>query len=118
MSAVAFVPLNFPVEVLTPGETVVDMYGNEIPSGGQWVRAQAASWWVDKTEEKGEDSVLRTIDFLHVHLPPTEAVNAASRVRLPDGTEWDVVGNPEDYRHGFHGFDPGLVVVHARKVEG
>lgn len=114
----AFVPLRFPIEVLTPGETTTDMYGNEIPSGGQWVHAKAASWWVDKTEEKGEDSVLRTIDYLHVHLPPAEAVAAASRVRLPDGTEWDVVGNPEDYRHGWHGFDPGLVVVHARKVEG
>lgn len=111
-------PTPYTVELKIPGGTTTDMYGNELPDEGEWRDAQAASWWVDKTDEKGEDSVLRTVDYLHVHLPPDQAITAASMIRLPDGTEWDIIGNPEDYRHGWHQFDPGLAVIHAKRVEG
>lgn len=118
MATTLNIPHNHTVEVKTPGETVTDMYGNELPGNGEWVQVKAASWWIDRTEEKNQDSVLRTLDYLHVHVEDTAAATAASMVRLPDGTEWEVLGNPENYRHGWHGFDPKLLVIHARKVEG
>ena len=113
-----FVPTGHMVELYMPGAPYRDRFGNERPGKGEWENVAVASWWVDKTEEKGEDSVLRTIDALHVLVPSASATVPASKVRLPDGTIWDVTGNPEDFNHGFHGWDTGLVVVHAVKVEG
>ena len=113
-----FLPPPHLLEMYLPGEPVRDRFGNERPGKGSWEVVAVSSWWIDKTEEKGDDSVLRTLDYLHVQVPPEVAPPPSSKVRLPDGTEWEVKGNPEDYRHGFHGFNPGLLVVHAVKVEG
>lgn len=113
-----FVPLNQVVEVYRRGAPERDRFGNERPGKGEWQPVQVASWWVDRTEEKSGDSILRTIDMLHAHLPADTPVTAASKLRLPDGSEWTVEGNPEDYNHGWHGWEPGLLVVHAKKVEG
>lgn len=114
--------LNLPtphhLDLYTAGLPTTDRYGNKRPGKGEWRRVAVSSWWVDRTEEKSEDSVLRTIDYLHVHLPPSAEANAASRIRLPDNTEWEVIGNPENYQHGFHGWVPNLVVLHGKKVTG
>ena len=114
----SFIPEPQKVEVLVPGKPVKDRFGNERPGVGVWEPLQVASWWVDRSEEKSEDSVLRTVDMLHVHVPVGHAISAASKVRLPDGSEWAVEGSPEDYNHGWHGWAPGLLVIHAKKVEG
>lgn len=111
-------PTPYLLEVYTAGEPTVDLYGNKRPGKGQWKQVQVASWWVDRTEEKTGDSVLRTVDYIHVHIPADEQVSATSRIRLPDGSIWEVMGNPENYRHGWHGWDPGLVVIHGKKVTG
>ena len=113
-----FVPARYVLEMFVAGEPVRDRFNNVRPNKGAWQRVEVSSWWVDKTEEKSGDSVLRTIDTLHIHVPTGKAPAAASKVRLPDGTEWEVRGNVEDFNHGWHGFDTGLVVVHAVKVEG
>ena len=83
-----------------------------------WEHVNVASWWVDRTDETSGDSVLRTIDYLHAHFPTDTAPAPDAVLRLPDGSQWQVEGHPEDYNHGWHGFTPGLVVVHAKKVEG
>lgn len=114
----AFIPLNQKVEVYRRGSPERDRFGNERPGKGEWQQVQVASWWVDRTEEKTEDSVLRTIDYLHVHFTPEMAPGPESKIRIPDGSEWTVEGNSENYNHGWHGWSPGLVVVHGKKVEG
>lgn len=116
--AVSFVPLAQTLDVYTPGSIVRDRFGNERPGAGEWKSVKVASWWIDKTEEKSGESVLRTIDYLHVHIPPGSAPSPGGKVRTPDGHEWTVEGNPEDYCHGWHGWNPGLLVIHAKKVEG
>lgn len=114
----AFIPLRHSVDVYTVGEPVVDRFGNERPGEGSWSPVKVAQWWVHKTEEKGDDSVLRLIDLLTVHIPPEDAPTPGGRVRLPDGSVWEVQGNAEDFEHGFHGWSPGLVVVHGKRVTG
>lgn len=114
----SFIPLNQKVEVYRRGAPERDRFGNERSGKGEWQQVQVASWWVDRTDEKSDDSILRTIDLLHVHLLPEDAPKPDSMIRLPDGSQWQVQGNVEDYNHGWHGWAPGLVVVNARKVEG
>lgn len=113
---VSFIPLNHVVGLSSPG-VATDPFSNDVPTEGQWRDVGCAGWWVDKSEEKTGESVLRTIDVLHVLMPVDVDVSPASRIRLPDLSVWQVEGHPENYEHGFHGFSPGLVVVHARKVE-
>lgn len=115
---VPFIECKFPLDVFRVGEPVTDRFGNVRPGPGEWVEVLVASWWVDRTEEKQDDSVLRTVDMLHVHIPISDAPDASGKFRTPDGQEWQVEGNVEDFNHGWHGFVPGLVVVHAKKVEG
>lgn len=116
--AVSFIPLSQTLDVYTPGAVARDRFGNERPGEGAWKPVKVALWWVDKTEEKNGDSVLRTVDYLHAHIPPESAPDAGGKVRTPDGREWGVIGTPEDYNHGWHGWSPGLLVIHAKKVEG
>ncbi len=111
-------PTPFELEFALPGKPVVDRFGNERPGGFSWQRIPVSSWWIGATEEKAGDSVLRTMDMLHVHVSSSFSLDAAAKVRLPDGSEWSIEGNSENYDHGWHGWAPGLLVVHARKVEG
>lgn len=113
-----FIAPKYVVEVYRPGVMAPDRFGNLVPSPGVWESVKVAQWWVSSTDEVGGDSVLRTFDVLTVHFPTGLQPMAAGRVRLPDGTVWEVEGNIEDYNHGFHGWNPGLVVVHCKRVEG
>ena len=110
----AFIPLRHSVEV-SQMETTTDRFGNERPTQGPFHAVQVAGWAVTKVEETAGDSVLRTIDQLDVYAPEPFAPGAS--IRLPDGGIWQVHGNAEDTRHGPF-WNPGLVVVHARKVAG
>lgn len=114
----SFVPTRQFLEFLFPGEPVVDRFGNERPGVGVWEVVEVASWWIDRTDEKADESILRIIDMLHVHVPAENAPDAAGRVRTPDGAEWEIEGNFEDFTHGWHGWNPGLLVIHAKRVEG
>ena len=115
----AFIDCSFPLEVFLPGEPIEDRFGNTRPGPGSWVEILVASWWVHKTEEKGDDSILRTVDYLTAHFPAGDEPTSAAKIRIPgESQEWQVVGNVEDYNHGWHGFVPGLVVVNAKNVEG
>lgn len=115
-----FVPLLHEVEVYTPGELVKDRFNNLRPGPGVWRRVKVAAWWVHGSEERdGQNaSVLRTIDMLTLHVPSEAALSPGGKVRLPDGSVWEVEGHGEDFNHGWHGFVPGLLVIHAKKVEG
>lgn len=113
-----FVPTPFTLEFYFPGEPDRDRRGNLVQGQGSWEAVQVSSWWVDKTEEKGEDSVLRTIDYLHIHVPVGFEPDPGGQVRTPDGEVWQIQGNTENYEHGFHGWSPGLLVVHAKNVKG
>lgn len=113
-----FLPAHHSVDVYRPGEPVADRFGNLTPGVGVWESTPVVQWWVHRSEESEGDSVLRTVDVLTVHFPTGSEPSPAGRVRLGDGTVWQVEGNPEDYDHGFHGWSPGIVPVHCKRVEG
>lgn len=113
-----FITTPHTVEIYREGAFEKDRFGNLNPGPGEWEPVKVAQWWVHRTEEQGDDSVLRTVDLLTVHVPTGDAPSPGGKVRLPDGTEWEVQGNPEDFNHGFHGWSPGLVVVHCKRTEG
>lgn len=112
------IPLNYTVEVYRLGEWKEDRFGNLKPGVGQWVEVPVFQWWVHKTEEESGESVLRTIDVLTVHFHTGSAPDPAEKIRLPNGSEWQVEGNAEDYNHGWHGWSPGLVAVNCKGVQG
>lgn len=116
----AFIPLRHTIEVYTPGKPVKDRFNNLRPGPGTWTPVKVASWSVSRTEERDIQgaSILRTIDTLTIHVPPGTAPTPGGKVRLPDGSEWQVEGHGEDYNHGPFGFIPGLIVIHSKKVEG
>lgn len=113
-----FIPTPHTVEVFREGELEEDRFGNLRPGPGEWWSIKVASWWVHRTEEQSEDSVLRTVDLLTMHTPIGQEPGPSSKVRLPDGSVWEVQGNPEDYNHGPFGFVPGLMVVNCKRTEG
>lgn len=113
-----FIPLRHTLDLNQPGTPVTDRFGNERPGTGHWETIKVASWWIDRTEEKSEDSILRTVEHLHAHVPSDVEISPASRLRTPDGEEWEIQGRVENFSHGFHKWDPGLKVVHATKVRG
>ena len=106
------------VDVYRPGEPTTDRFGNLVPGVGVWEQTPVAQWWVHRSEESEGDSVLRTVDVLTVHFPAGTEPSPSGQIRLMDGTVWQVEGNPENYNHGFHGWSPGLMVVHCKRVEG
>lgn len=114
----SFIAARQSVDVYRQGDPVKDRFGNLTPGVGVWESSLVAQWWVHRSEETDGDSVLRTVDLLTVHFPAGSEPAPSSKVRLPDGTEWQVEGNAENYDHGFHGWAPGLVVVHCKRVEG
>lgn len=115
---VPFIAPRHSVDVYRPGEPTTDRFGNVVPGAGQWWPTPVAQWWVHQSQESHGDSILRTVDKLTACFRPEDAPGPDGKIQLPDGTEWAVSGTPEDYNHGFHGFAPGLVVVHCRRVEG
>ena len=115
---VAFIPSTHALEFYFPGEPTVDRFGNERPGVGEWEVVPVASWWIDRSEEKTGDSILRTIDMLHIHVSEEFVPLSSGLVRTPDQAEWQIQGNVENYNHGWHGWAPGLGVVHATRVEG
>lgn len=113
----SFIPLKHVLEFMAPG-TELDRFGNLRPVDGDWVEHPVASWWVDMSQEEHGDSVLRTVDMLHIHMRPEDAPPANGQVRTPDGQVWQVQGHVQNFNHGWHGWVPGLVIVDCRKVEG
>lgn len=110
-------PLTQVLEVYRPGAPERDRFGNLRPSAGRWEQTRVFGWAVNKVSEGDEDSVLRRIDQLDLYTPEDAAPTPDGKVRLPDGSEWAVDGHAETYEHN-PWWQPGLVVIHCRRVEG
>ncbi|KXB52731.1 hypothetical protein HMPREF0307_02049 [Corynebacterium sp. DNF00584] len=102
---------------MMPGAEVTDRFGNRSPGAGEWQTVPVIGWAVTQSQEMAGDSVLRTIDVLEVYAPDSLDILPSAQVRLPDGQEWQVDGNPQDYNHGPF-WAPGALVVKCRKTVG
>lgn len=109
-------PLKFTVQTQGEGHWEKDRFNNDKWVPGELEDVPVFSWAVVKTQEIGGDSVLRTIDDLEIMAPPGTFTPEGS-VSLPDGTVWQIQGNPEDVNNNPY-WSPGLVTYHARKTEG
>ena len=61
-----FIPAKQTLDMQFEGEPTTDRFNNIIPGVSEWRSVKVAQWWVDKTEEREGDSILRTVDALHV----------------------------------------------------
>src|SRR5690625_7108619 len=76
-----FIPVKQTLDMQFEGEPTTDRFNNIIPGVSEWRPVKVAQWWVDKTEEREGDSILRTVDTLHVHLPVENVPPSWGRIR-------------------------------------
>lgn len=100
--------------VATPGGT--DDYGDPIPPTWADVTVQVYGWAPAAMTEPPEDGRSEVAWTTDIYAPPSWKPAPSDRVLL-DGSEFEVVGHPEDWTYGPFGFRPG-VVVHCKRVEG
>lgn len=118
MAHSTFLTPTFTVEVQGAGEIVTDRFGNERVAAGDWEPVKVTGWSLFDSQESHGDSILRTVTKLKVHFPQDQTPNAGQKVKLPDGTVWNVEATPTDYNHGPFGWQPGLRTAICEKVEG
>lgn len=80
----------------------------------QWGAPDSASGARDGQQVPGYD---RTIVDLELFVLPDFRPGRGDLIDLPGIGQFEVVGYPHDYTHGFHGWQPGNV-VDLRRVEG
>lgn len=115
-------PMNESVTVRKPGEKVEDpLTGNLLDRPGEVLTVSVFSWAVIQSVEQPAGAA-RTFDGLGAHLEERlqiiglpDVISSGDVVILPNGSEWSLAGNAEDYNHN-PWWSPGLVVYYALKV--
>lgn len=95
------------------GETSDD-YTPPKDSAGTAVKVYG--WSTPKSDEPklaGHDRIIVDLELL---IPPDMTLGPYDLVDV-DGVQYEVIGEPEDYNHGFHAWQPGRV-ANLRKVSG
>lgn len=110
-------PLRKTIQVSEYGPPKPGRLGVMVPGPLTWVPKKVFGWAVVRVEEEQGDSVMRLIDDLQLIAPPGTIPEASNKIKLPDGSEWSVQGNAEDYNAN-PWWEPGLVIFHCRKVTG
>lgn len=67
----------------------------------------------DEPKQAGHERL--TVD-LEIYAPP-EIFSEGDAVDIPSYGQLEVIGHPENYSHSPFGWDPGLVVVNARRKD-
>lgn len=80
----------------------------------QWGAPQSAAASQDGAQQPGYD---RTLVDVQLYVPPDFRPGKGDLIDLPGDGQYEVVGHPEDYNHGFHLWQPRNV-VNLRRVEG
>lgn len=82
----------------------------------QWSPAKSNAAGNDGRQMVGHDRVELAVEL---YAPPEFQPQPGDLIDLPSGPagQYEVVGYPEDYNHGFHGWAPGNV-VNLRRIEG
>lgn len=82
----------------------------------QWSAAKSDSSGSDGRQQLGHQRVILEVDLFVL---PGFTPAAGDLIDLPAGPagQFEVVGHPADYTHGFHGWAPGSVIK-LHRVEG
>ncbi len=89
---------------VTVWDEVTDKFGDTTVTGE---RAVAGCAVAPRTSTEDNTGRVQIITGLTLYVPPGAALTATSRVRLPDGTAWRVVGDPGRWRSPLTGWYPG-----------
>ncbi len=111
-----FIPALFTCDLLVYSEDGVDAHNNPVAEWAEPVSFPVVGWSSPSSSEPklaGHDRVTVDVELL---APDGFPAGPHDRVVL-DGNTFEVVGYPEDYTHGPF-WDPGMVVVNLRRVEG
>lgn len=94
------------------------------PKGAAGTPVKVIQWSAAKSDAGGRDGVQltgheRTELTVELYVLPGFNPVLGDLIDLPSGPagQYEVVGYPEDYNHGFHGWTPGNV-VNLRRIEG
>ncbi|MCX7542302.1 hypothetical protein OS128_05175 [Corynebacterium sp. P5848] len=110
-------PLRLTVEIAPPETQSKDRLGNPVRVPGKYRTVRCHSWEINQSVETTGDSVERVITHLLLHVPPEDKPEPGGKIRLPDGSVWDVAGDADTYTEN-PWFDPGLVGVRAINRKG
>jgi hypothetical protein len=98
--------------------------GTDRFGGSESIEEHTSSGWV-LAPDGGEEVVAggdRVSSQLTAYGPVDSDVIATDRVVLPDGTRWDITGDPERFRTPLHGHPfssaQGVCVIHLKRVTG
>lgn len=80
----------------------------------QWTALKSEAASRDGAQQPGYD---RTIVDVELYTLPGFRPSPGDLIDIPGDGQFEVVGHPEDYNHGFHGWQPGNV-INLRRVEG
>jgi hypothetical protein len=80
----------------------------------QWAAPQSDSSGRDGVQMPGYERVIIDVQLF---VPPSFRPSPKDLIDLPGMGQFEVVGYPEDYNHGFHGWQPGNV-INLHRVEG
>ncbi|WP_157108905.1 hypothetical protein [Corynebacterium aquilae] len=99
-------------------DTSTDFFGDDVIRGDvHWQQVNVFGWALNVVDEQQGDSVSRTRDHIDLYAPHAVSPLSGQVVRLPDGTVWEVEGNPQNYDNN-PWWQPGLAVTRLYRVEG
>jgi hypothetical protein len=106
------IPASVTLVVVTETPGGRDPYGNDRRVGSETPYAGCA-WWSNATSEDDEGRLTVTTGRTAL-LPDAAVVAASSRVRFPDGSLWQVQGDPAPQWSPITGFTGGILVLLQR----
>lgn len=123
-SATAF-PLLFTIGVHAYSDGGRDAHHNPVPVytpplDQPGTPRRVCGWSAAGSSEPAPEGAPNRVDTDVILYAPTGLLGPHDVVDLPAGPagQFEVIGYPADYDHGFHGWAPGLVQVRLRRIEG
>lgn len=110
-------PLKYEVKTRKVTGQGADRFGDTTLEYEDWENKPAFGWEISRNTETTGDSIIRTTDKMKLYAPPETNPGPGGQIQLSNNTTWEVEGNPDDYNNNPF-FTPGLLVIHAKKVEG
>lgn len=90
--------------------------GKLLPRPGETVDQPVFGWSVQQSVEKvSADGASSWLQERLQLIGPPEVITAEDKIVLPDGSEWALEGNAEDYNNN-PWWSPGLVVYYAQRM--
>lgn len=108
-------PLKFSLDTQGEGHWEKDELNNDVWVPGPPITVKVFAHEVIRSEEQIVGGHPRLVEELRIYAPPGTFIREAP-VTLPDGSKWELQGNPEDQNNNPF-WAPGLVTYHGKRTE-